>query len=55
MNIYRRRTDVLTGPYISNRNHQQTIPDNRTNELNGQQREKGAPGDSSGRDEVRIR
>jgi hypothetical protein len=44
MNIYRRRADVLTGPYILNRNHQQTIPDNRIDELKGQQREKGAPG-----------
>ncbi|MDB5607444.1 MAG: hypothetical protein JWP25_4344 [Bradyrhizobium sp.] len=27
MNIYRWRTDVLTGPYISNRDCQLTIPD----------------------------
>ena len=26
MNIYRWRTDVLTGPYISNKDHEQTIP-----------------------------
>jgi hypothetical protein len=47
MNIYRRRTDVLTGPYISNRDHQQTISDKGTDKLNGQQPEKGAPGGSS--------
>jgi len=36
MRIHRRRTDVLTGPYISNRNQQETIPDKRTDNLNGQ-------------------
>ena len=29
MNIYGWRTDVVTGPYISNRDHEQTIPDSR--------------------------
>jgi hypothetical protein len=30
MNIYRWRTDVLTGPYISNKDSQLTIPENGT-------------------------
>src|ERR1700730_5634504 len=30
MKIYRRRTDVLTGPYISNTDHRLIIPDKRT-------------------------
>jgi len=34
MNIYGWRTDVLTGPYISNRDHHLTIPDERTDRLN---------------------
>jgi len=38
MNIYRRRTDVLTGPYISNRDHEQTIPHSRWTEWTGRQR-----------------
>ena len=29
MNIYRWRTDVLTGPYISNRDRQATVPSKR--------------------------
>jgi len=33
MNIYRWRTDVLTGPYISNRDHEQTIPDSRMDKV----------------------
>lgn len=33
MNIYRWRTDALTGPYISNRNNNLTIPDKRTDRL----------------------
>ena len=36
MCIDRRRTDVLTGPYISNGTQQGTIPDKRTDNLNGQ-------------------
>jgi hypothetical protein len=48
MNLYRRRTDVLTGPYISNRDHQQTIPDKGTDKLNGQQREKDAQATPAG-------
>ena len=34
MKIYGWRTDVLTGPYISNRDHHLTIPDERTDRLN---------------------
>jgi hypothetical protein len=34
MNIYGWRTDVLTGPYISNRDNDLTIPDKRTDRLN---------------------
>jgi hypothetical protein len=33
MNIYRWRTDVLTGPYISDRDCQPTIPDKGTEEV----------------------
>ncbi len=36
MNIYRRRTDVR--PYISNRDHEQTIPHSRWTEWTGRQR-----------------
>ena len=42
MNIYRWRTDVLTGPYISNRDHL-TIPDKRTDRLNQAAAEKRRP------------
>jgi hypothetical protein len=39
MNVYRWRTDVLTGPYISNRDHEQTIsPTAEWTELTGQRR-----------------
>jgi hypothetical protein len=34
MNIHRWRTDVLTGPYISNRDNDLTIPDKTTDRLN---------------------
>jgi hypothetical protein len=34
MNIYRWRTDVLTGPFISNRDNDLTISDKRTDRLN---------------------
>jgi hypothetical protein len=34
MNIYRWRTDVLTGPHISNRDNDLTIPDKRTDRIN---------------------
>jgi hypothetical protein len=34
MKIYRWRTDVLTGPYISNRVDHLTVPDQRTDRLN---------------------
>lgn len=33
MNIYRWRTDVLTGPYFSNRDPERTIPDSRTDRV----------------------
>ena len=42
MNIYRRRTDVLTGPYISNRDHEQTIPDSRVDRVDRATAERGA-------------
>ena len=45
MNIYRWRTDVLTGPYISNRDHEQTIPDSRMDRV--------GPGDSGKRRTMR--
>lgn len=35
LNIYRLRTDVLTGPYISNRDDERSIPDARADRLNG--------------------
>jgi hypothetical protein len=34
MNIHRWRTDVLTCPYISNRDNDLTIPDKTTDRLN---------------------
>ena len=42
MNIYRWRTDVLTGPYISNRDHEQTIPDSRMDRVDRATAERGA-------------
>ena len=42
MNIYRRRTDVLTGPYISNRDHEPTIPDSRMDRVDRTTAERGA-------------
>jgi hypothetical protein len=43
MKIYRWRTDVLTGPYISNRGHHLTIPDKRTDRLTRATSEKRRP------------
>jgi len=40
MNIYRWRTDVLTGPYISNRD--KTIPDSRMDRVDRATAERGA-------------
>ena len=48
MNIYRWRTDVLTGPYISNRDHEQTIPDSRMDRVDRATAERGAPCAPSG-------
>src|SRR6266446_5014265 len=42
MNIDRWRTDVLTGPYISNRDHEQTIPDSRMDRMDRATAERGA-------------
>ena len=42
MNIYRWRTDVLTGPYILNRDHEQTIPDSRMDRVDRATAERGA-------------
>src|SRR6267378_8503057 len=42
MNIYRWRTDVLTGPYISNRDHEQTIPDSRMDRVDRATAERAA-------------
>ena len=42
MNIYRWRTDVLTGPYISNRDHEQTIPDSRMDRVDPATAERAA-------------
>ena len=42
MNIYRWRTDVLTGPYISNGDHEQTIPDSRMDRVDRATAERAA-------------
>jgi hypothetical protein len=42
MNVHRWRTDVLTGPYISNRDHEQTIPDSRMDRVDRATAERAA-------------
>ena len=42
MNIYRWRTDVLTGTYVSKRDHEQTIPDSRMDRVDRATAERGA-------------
>ena len=51
MNIYRWRTDVLTGPYISNRDHEQTIPDSRMDRATAERAARCAPSGNAARAE----